>query len=151
MPFVLSPCACRFADIVEASNGMASQPSVSQAEQTRRLAVFVPAFEQLVGLIHGRVRFPDDYDQWHRDERADFKRHRVAIGDTLLDAACESELTLASLPVTSLLGIAEHSHLNDRLSSRLNACSGARRPGNPQPSGRTSSARKPGCGSWCSI
>lgn len=62
--------------------------AVNPAEQSRRLDLFRPAFEQLVGLIRGRVRYPDDLDTWHHDERADLKRARVAVGDTLLDAAC---------------------------------------------------------------
>lgn len=68
------------------------------AEQSRRLELFRPAFEQLVGLIRGRVRFPDDFETWHHDERADFKRARIAVGDTLLDAACAR---LAPLPASS--------------------------------------------------
>ena len=56
-----------------------------------------------MGLIRGRVRYPDDYDQWHRDERADFKRHRVTIGDTLLDAACESDIPSQSWPAYACL------------------------------------------------
>ena len=82
--------SCDYAELTEVTNGKLPQPSLTQAEQEQRLAIFVPAFEHLVGIIRGRVRYPDDYDQWHRDERSDFKRHRVAIGDTLLDAACES-------------------------------------------------------------
>lgn len=63
--------------------------AVSITEQNRRLELFRPAFEQLVGLIRGRVRYPEDYHTWHADERADFKRLRVAVGETLLDAARE--------------------------------------------------------------
>ena len=70
----------------EISNNSSS--AVSSPEQLRRLELFRPAFEQLVGLIRGRVRYPKDYSTWHADERADFKRLRVAVGDILLDAAC---------------------------------------------------------------
>lgn len=63
-------------------------PTMNPADQERRIQLFMPAFEQLVELIRGRVRFPDDFGNWHRDERADFRRVRVAVGDTLLDAAC---------------------------------------------------------------
>ena len=63
--------------------------AMSPPEQLRRLELFRPAFEQLVGLIRGRVRYPKEYSTWHADERADFKRLRVAVGDILLDAACE--------------------------------------------------------------
>ena len=86
--------SCHHADSPEESNGKLPQPSVNQAEQNRRVALYMPAFEQLVLIMRGRVRYPSDYDQWHRDERSDFKRHRMAIGDTLLDAACEPLQTL---------------------------------------------------------
>lgn len=52
-------------------------------EQARRLALFSGPFERLVALIRGRVRYADDYDTWHRDERADFKRARYTIGELL--------------------------------------------------------------------
>lgn len=65
----------------------AEEPAVPKDEAERRLSVFKPVFQRLVTLIRGRVRFPDDFDTWHRDEKADFKRGRVAIGDTLMDAA----------------------------------------------------------------
>lgn len=45
------------------------------------------AFEQLVAVVRGRVRYPEDFDTWHRDDQDEFKRSRYAIGDTLLDAA----------------------------------------------------------------
>lgn len=50
--------------------------ALTQEETQRRLGVFAPVFERLVGLVRGRVRFPDSYDSWHRDEQADFKRAR---------------------------------------------------------------------------
>ena len=40
------------------------------------MAAFTPVYERLVTLIRGRVRFHDDFDSWHRDERMDFKRAR---------------------------------------------------------------------------
>ena len=63
------------------------QPAISQEESNRRIAVFRPTFQRLVTLLRGQVRFPPDFDSWHREERADFKRSRVVIGDTLMDAA----------------------------------------------------------------
>ncbi|KAK9830032.1 hypothetical protein WJX72_009312 [[Myrmecia] bisecta] len=59
----------------------------SADERRQRQELFVPTFEKLVALIRGRVRFPDNYDKWHHDEKADFKRSRYAVGDTLQDAA----------------------------------------------------------------
>lgn len=58
--------------------------TISAEERGRRIALFVPVFERLVLLIRGRVRYPSRYDQWHRDERADFKRSRYAIGRGLV-------------------------------------------------------------------
>ncbi|KAL4452442.1 hypothetical protein ABPG75_008104 [Micractinium tetrahymenae] len=60
---------------------------VSDAERERRVALFTPTLERLVALIRGRVRFHEGFDSWHRDERQDFKRARVAVGDTLIDCA----------------------------------------------------------------
>jgi hypothetical protein len=75
------------------TTGLHPQPLNSQEEalpedeRARRLAVFRPTFERLVALVRGRVRFPDGFDSWHREERADFKRGRMAVGDLLVDAA----------------------------------------------------------------
>ncbi|PSC72289.1 transportin-3 isoform X1 [Micractinium conductrix] len=60
---------------------------VSDAERERRAALFTPTLERLVALIRGRVRFSEQFDSWHRDERQDFKRARVQVGDTLMDCA----------------------------------------------------------------
>ncbi|EFN54933.1 hypothetical protein CHLNCDRAFT_134668 [Chlorella variabilis] len=60
---------------------------VSDEERQRRVALFTPTLERLVALIRGRVRFHENFDSWHRDERSDFKRARVAVGDTLIDCA----------------------------------------------------------------
>lgn len=56
---------------------------------------FLQGFEQLVGVVRGRVRYPDDFDSWHRDDQDEFKRSRFAIGDTLLDAAGMSSVCWA--------------------------------------------------------
>lgn len=53
----------------------------------RRVAVFTPAFEQLVARLRGRVRFPADWDSWEQDDRDDFKHARQDVSDALLDAA----------------------------------------------------------------
>ncbi|KAL4538826.1 hypothetical protein Ndes2526B_g02895 [Nannochloris sp. 'desiccata'] len=63
------------------------EPAVPKEEADRRVSVFIPTFQRLVTLIRGRVKFPNDFSTWNRDERADFKRARVAVGDTLMDAA----------------------------------------------------------------
>ncbi len=59
------------------------------ADIQRRLELFKPAFSQLVALICGRVRYPDDWDTWHQDDRDDFKQQRYNVADTLLDSAGE--------------------------------------------------------------
>jgi hypothetical protein len=56
-------------------------------EYEQRLAKFRPPFMKLVTLIRGRVRYPDDFDAWHKDEKLDFRRSRYAVADTLVDAA----------------------------------------------------------------
>ena len=61
-------------------------------EGQRRLELFKPAFSQLVALICGRVRYPDDWDTWHRDDRDEFRQQRYSVADTLLDAAGEGSL-----------------------------------------------------------
>lgn len=72
---------------LEASNIFSEQnPAISKEESKRRIGIFRPYFERLVISLRTRVRYPDDFDEWHRDERIDFKNGRVAIGDTLLDA-----------------------------------------------------------------
>ena len=75
-------------------------------ERERRRALFAPAFAQLVRNVAGRVRYPDDYGAWSRDQRADFKRARHAVGDACLDAAGvlggEATLGLLSEPLAAL-------------------------------------------------
>ena len=38
-------------------------------------------------LALGRLRYPDGFEHWHREERQDFKRMRYAVADTLKEAA----------------------------------------------------------------
>ena len=66
------------------------------AESRRRLELFKPAFSQLVALIAGRVRYPDDWDTWHRDDQDEFRQQRYSVADTLQDAAGECCLLLPS-------------------------------------------------------
>ena len=65
---------------------------VPEADRERRLAIFRPAFSQLVNVVRGHCRFPDNWRGLDRSERSDFKRARYAIGDTLTDAAGEARL-----------------------------------------------------------
>ena len=55
--------------------------------QPGAVETFRPAFASLVGLIQGRVRYPDTWREMDREERQDFKASRHAIGDTLIHAA----------------------------------------------------------------
>ncbi|CAG9460545.1 unnamed protein product [Pedinophyceae sp. YPF-701] len=64
-----------------------AQQRANAEEAARRRAAFVPAFEQLVRLIQGRVKYPPEYEAWTRQERHEFKRARYAVADTLEDAA----------------------------------------------------------------
>eukprot|EP00240_Pyramimonas_obovata_P002590 CAMPEP_0118943288 /NCGR_PEP_ID=MMETSP1169-20130426/38014_1 /TAXON_ID=36882 /ORGANISM="Pyramimonas obovata, Strain CCMP722" /LENGTH=723 /DNA_ID=CAMNT_0006888509 /DNA_START=206 /DNA_END=2373 /DNA_ORIENTATION=- len=57
------------------------------AEQARRVAFFKPAFVRLIQSIQGRVRYPDGFDHWRKDQKAEFKRARYMVADTLMDAA----------------------------------------------------------------
>ncbi|BDA46876.1 Transportin-3 [Coccomyxa sp. Obi] len=68
------------------TSSFGAQPA-SEEEMRRRVAVFTPAFEQLVTLLRGRVRFPADWDSWEQDDRDDFKHARQDVSDALLDAA----------------------------------------------------------------
>ena len=55
---------------------------MSDEERQRRVALFTPTLERLVALIRGRVRFHENFDSWHRDERSDFKRARWGADGT---------------------------------------------------------------------
>ena len=59
----------------------------SEQVMRQRRESFYPAYTKLVSLIRGRVRFPEQYDTLHEDEKRDFKAARYAVADTLLDAA----------------------------------------------------------------
>lgn len=65
----------------------ADDTNVTVEEHERRVRLFTPIFERLIILVRGRVKFPVDFDSWHRDDRSDFRRGRISIGDTLYDAA----------------------------------------------------------------
>ncbi|GLC47401.1 hypothetical protein PLESTB_001959900 [Pleodorina starrii] len=57
------------------------------AERERRRQFFLPAFERLVQLIRGRVREPESYGSWSKDEKHEFRSAREEVGDTLEDSA----------------------------------------------------------------
>ncbi|KAG2431638.1 hypothetical protein HYH02_013215 [Chlamydomonas schloesseri] len=57
------------------------------AERERRRQFFLPAFERLVALIRGRVREPEGYSSWSKDEKHEFRTARDEVGDTLDDSA----------------------------------------------------------------
>ncbi|KAH9301503.1 hypothetical protein KI387_013086 [Taxus chinensis] len=58
-----------------------------EAEKERRRTIFRPIFELLVSLVSFRVMYPLDYEELSREDLADFKRTRYAVGDILLDAS----------------------------------------------------------------
>ena len=60
-----------------------------ETEAERRRAQFTPPFQQLVTFVRGRVRYPQMYKDFRKDEKADFKSNRLAVGETLQDAAGE--------------------------------------------------------------
>ncbi|KAG2426913.1 hypothetical protein HXX76_012699 [Chlamydomonas incerta] len=57
------------------------------AERERRRQFFLPAFERLVALIRGRVREPEGYSSWSKDEKHEFRTARDEVGDTLDDSS----------------------------------------------------------------
>ncbi|CAM6084292.1 unnamed protein product [Calypogeia fissa] len=58
-----------------------------ELEKEKRLAIFRPKFELLVSLVSFRVTYPPGYEEWRKDELADFKQTRYAVADLLMDAA----------------------------------------------------------------
>ncbi|KAK3235077.1 hypothetical protein CYMTET_54701, partial [Cymbomonas tetramitiformis] len=79
---------------------------IPMEELERRRVFFTPAFQRLIQSIQHRVRFPEGFDTWPRHEKADFKRNRYSVADTLLDAArvCggEKSLQLIVQPLSEL-------------------------------------------------
>jgi hypothetical protein len=86
--------------------------SQSVEEAKMRLKLFTPAYEQLVMLMKGRVRYPEDWESWEEDDRDDFKHARQSVAETLVDAAGERPcLPPGPARVTAALPIPPHSHL----------------------------------------
>ena len=56
-------------------------------EGARRRGVFAPAFSQLVSSLAVRARVPPGFGGWRRSERAEWRRSRAAVADTLLSVA----------------------------------------------------------------
>ncbi|GFR52886.1 hypothetical protein Agub_g15518, partial [Astrephomene gubernaculifera] len=70
------------------SSGSAAAAGPEEAaERERRRQFFLPAFERLVQLIRGRVREPESYPTWSKDEKHEFRAARDEVGDTLDDSA----------------------------------------------------------------
>eukprot|EP00850_Spirogloea_muscicola_P000526 SM000002S05606 [mRNA] locus=s2:1152982:1161233:- [translate_table: standard] len=84
----------------------ADEAVAATAERNRRLALFRPLFEVLVQLVSFRVQYPKGYDEWRRDEKADFKHTRCGVADILVDAAAvlggEHSLQLLARPLVEL-------------------------------------------------
>uniref|UniRef100_A0A383V7P9 Importin N-terminal domain-containing protein n=1 Tax=Tetradesmus obliquus TaxID=3088 RepID=A0A383V7P9_TETOB len=84
----------------------AAATNAAAAEQQRRREFFRPAFEKLISLVRGRMRLPDGYSSMRNSERADWRRHRHAWADVLVDA-CDAvgqqrALQLLLLPLTEV-------------------------------------------------
>eukprot|EP00899_Mesostigma_viride_P019634 jgi/Mesvir1/27672/Mv07393-RA.2 len=75
--------------ITREPEGGAQNPNQAHAQesQRQRVAAFTPAFLRLIQLVSTLVRYPVDFNDWHREERRDFKRSRYALADTLMDAS----------------------------------------------------------------
>eukprot|EP00850_Spirogloea_muscicola_P002208 SM000008S22297 [mRNA] locus=s8:929494:937857:+ [translate_table: standard] len=84
----------------------ADEAVAATAERNRRLALFRPLFEVLVQLVSFRVQYPKGYEEWRRDEKADFKHTRYGVADILVDAAAvlggEHTLQLLARPLVEL-------------------------------------------------
>lgn len=83
MPCTASTGACADLALSPVQAGNAEQ----QQQQQQRLAIFRPAFSKLVQIVRGHCCYPNNWRELDRSERADFKRARFHIGDTITDAA----------------------------------------------------------------
>ena len=79
---------------------------VSSAEAARRRAFFQPAFVRLIQSIQHRVKYPVNFEDWSKSQKADFRRARYAVADTLGVAAqlvgAETCLGLLVKPLATL-------------------------------------------------
>uniref|UniRef100_A0A7S0WIF6 Importin N-terminal domain-containing protein n=1 Tax=Chlamydomonas leiostraca TaxID=1034604 RepID=A0A7S0WIF6_9CHLO len=57
------------------------------AESMRRRQFFAPAFERLVALIRGSVRYPAHQHTWGKEAHAEFRKQRYEVADSLEDCA----------------------------------------------------------------
>lgn len=84
----------------------AEAEAATDVERERRLAIFRPTFELLVSLVSFRVTYPSGFENWRKDELADFKSTRYAVADMLLDAAAvlggQETLRLLAQPLLQL-------------------------------------------------
>jgi len=60
--------------------------ALPEQEAQRRIDVFRPYFERLVGILSRRIQHPHNCDTWHSNEKSEFKHMRQTVGDLLLDA-----------------------------------------------------------------
>ncbi|KAJ8753575.1 hypothetical protein K2173_022816 [Erythroxylum novogranatense] len=58
-----------------------------EAERSRRLQVFQPAYGSLVSLVSFRVQYPQDHQNLSIEDLKEFKHTRYAVADVLIDAA----------------------------------------------------------------
>lgn len=90
---------------------------LSRDQSLSRLSLFAPAFERLIFVVRGRVRFPEDFDQWHVVEREEFRHARVMVGDVLGDAAgvlgSSATLRLLVEPLIELSARIQAAHTSD--------------------------------------
>jgi transportin-3 len=84
----------------------AEAEAATDVERERRLAIFRPTFELLVSLVSFRVTYPSGFENWRKDELADFKSTRYAVADMLIDAAAvlggQETLRLLAQPLLQL-------------------------------------------------
>ncbi|KAH7433967.1 hypothetical protein KP509_07G095100 [Ceratopteris richardii] len=66
--------------------GFESETAVGN-EMERRASIFRPIFEHIISLVSHRVKYPQGFESWRKDEIADFKQTRYAVADVLVDAA----------------------------------------------------------------
>lgn len=75
---------------------------MSDEERERRRQIFVPVFERLVNSVMRRIKYPEDFDEMHREDKSEFFFMRGCISDCLRDCAAvlggEGILKIISIP-----------------------------------------------------
>ena len=106
--------ACRLLDTpgVGPDGSAPADGAQQQQEMARRLAAFAPAFSQFVRAAAHRVKYPEDFGQWKREDRLAFRKDRSTVGDALLQSARvlggDKALSILSEPLAALAA-ASHS------------------------------------------